>query len=317
MQRLKSRRILLLAGVALLATAATAGPDARPGAYFETPRAFYPDADHDPALPTLAETVGFAPGEWFVSPSQARAYLAALAGASDRVRLEEYGRTVEGRPLLLAIISAPRNLERLDAIRANLQRMRNPGNGIGPEERATLLGETPLVVWLGYGIHGDEHSSTEAALMTAHHLAADRTEETRRWLEAAVILIDPMQNPDGRVRFLRWQEATVARDRAGRPRPDPNPAAAEHNQPWPGGRFNHYLFDLNRDWFFLTQAETRARVAAFQEWSPQVFVDLHEMETNATYFFPPFALPINPFPGDGIRPQDQIERFQFTISNVF
>lgn len=294
----RQRIIVATSLVLLLATLAGAGSEFRREAYFEAPVTFYPGADYDPAIPTFTSAMGFAPGEWFTSPTQAEMYLAALDRASDRVRLTNYGRSYEGRPLLLAILSSPANLARLGATRANLAQLRR---GATDAERDRIARETPAVVWLGYGIHGDEHSGTEAAMLAAYHLAADRSEETRRWLDEVIVLIDPAQNPDGRQRFLRWQEATVARDAAGAPRPDPDPAAAEHLQPWPGGRFNHYLFDLNRDWFMLTQGESRSRVAALLEWNPQAFCDLHEMDTDSTYYFAPPTLPINPLIPEVIR----------------
>lgn len=291
-------RPVLAAALLLCAALPAAGEEFRREAYFDSPQILYPGTDYDPAIPTFSAAMGFAPGEWFTSPAQAELYLSALDRASDRVRLTTYGRTYEGRPLLLATISSPANLARLDATRQDLARLRK---GAGDADIDRVARSAPVIVWLGYSIHGDEHSGTEAAMLTAYHLAADRSEETRRWLDETVVLIDPMQNPDGRARFLRWEEATIARDPSGRPRPDPDPAAAEHTQPWPGGRFNHYLFDLNRDWFLVTQAETRARVAALLDWSPQVFADLHEMETDSTYYFAPPTTPINPLIPDSVR----------------
>ncbi|MGD8377448.1 MAG: M14 family metallopeptidase [Acidobacteriota bacterium] len=293
---------LLLAALSWNASLAVEPPGAAtPPAYAATPEVLYPGTDPDPAVPTFREFLGFDLGEWFTTPERAGAYLEALAAASDRVRLGTYGHTYEGRPLLLATISSPENLARLEDIRGHLGLLRDPRNRPANMPREALIEGTPVVVWLAYSVHGDEHSGTEAALMTAYHLAADRTPETLSWLENTVVMIDPMQNPDGRARFLGWEERTIARDPSGVPRPDPDPQAAEHRQPWPGGRFNHYLFDLNRDWFFLTQVESRARVAAFREWYPHVFVDLHEMGTDATYFFPPPTSPINPFIPDLLR----------------
>jgi len=271
------------------------------GHYFQWPERLYEGADYDPAIPAPSTILGFQPGEWFPTPEQTRTYLEALAAASPRLNLSVIGRTYEGRPLLLATISSEANLARQDDIRRNLVRLRSEPMLESSAALEEILADTPAVVWLTYSVHGNEHSGTDAALRTAYHLAADRSAATQRWLDSVVILLDPMQNPDGRQRFLRWQEATIARDPRGAYRPDPDPMAAEHHEPWPSGRFNHYLFDLNRDWFFLTQAESRAKVKVLRDWNPQVVVDLHEMGTDQTYFFPPPANPINPQIPESLR----------------
>jgi hypothetical protein len=284
---------LILLLLAAYGDSLEAGEKFRRDAYFAWPAELYPSGDYDPAVPTFAGTLGFQPGQWIPSADQTHAYLDVLAASSPRVSLSTTGRTHEGRPLLLAVISSEANLARLDTIRENLRRLSSE-HQLDDEQFEAILSNTPTVVWLAYSVHGNEHSGTDAALMTAYHLAADRSAATRAWLDSVVVLLDPMQNPDGRQRFLRWQESTVARNATGAYRPDPDPMAAEHREPWPSGRFNHYLFDLNRDWFLLTQAESRARVQVLLDWSPQVVVDLHEMGTNQTYFFPPPAAPINP-----------------------
>jgi len=271
------------------------------GDYFKWPERLYEGADYDPAIPTPSTVLGFQPGEWFPSTEQARTYLEALAAASPHLNLSAMGSTYEGRPLMLATISSAANLARLDDIRRNLVRLRSEPLRDDSPALEQILADTPAVVWLTYSVHGNEHSGTDAALRTAYHLAADRSATTQRWLDEVVILLDPVQNPDGRQRFLRWQESTVARDSSGAYRPDPDPMAAEHREPWPSGRFNHYLFDLNRDWFFLTQVESRAKMEVIRNWNPQVVVDLHEMGTNQTYFFPPPAAPINPQIPESLR----------------
>jgi hypothetical protein len=198
----------------------------------------------------------------------------------------EYGETVEGRPLVLVAVSSEGNLGRLEEIRRDRGRLAEP-EGLGAEERERLERETPVVVWLGYGIHGNETSSTEAALGTAYVLAAAGGQWAER-LERVVVLIDPLENPDGRERYL-----AAYRQRRGEA-PNPDPEAAEHREPWPGGRGNHYLFDLNRDWTWATQVETRHRLAELRRWEPQVVVDLHEMNPRSAYFFPPVAEPVLP-----------------------
>lgn len=235
----------------------------------------------DPAIPTLAASVGHAPGTRITSPDQTYAYLTALAEAApDRARLVQYAVSWEGRPLYYLVLSAPQNIAKLDAIRADMATIAagRPGNG-------TAL----PVTWLAYGVHGNEISSTDAALMTAYHLlAAQDDERAGRIMRETIVVIDPMQNPDGRARFVNnFLAATGITPAADR-------QAAEHDEPWPSGRVNHYMFDLNRDWFTLSQPETRGKVAAIRQWNPVVVVDLHEMGGDQSYFFSPAAQPLNP-----------------------
>ena len=152
------------------------------------------------------------------------------------------------------------------------------------------------MVWLAYGVHGNEISSPDAALLTAYHLLASRNDKmVDDVLAKVVVLIDPTQNPDGRDRFVNYFEQSRGLV------PDANSVAAEHNEPWPGGRVNHYLFDLNRDWIGLTQPEIASQVKALREWLPLVYVDLHEMGANTTYFFTPESDPYNPNLTPGLR----------------
>jgi hypothetical protein len=235
----------------------------------------------DPAIPTLTATVGHAPGTRVTSPDQAYAYLKALAAAApDRTRLVQYATSWEGRPLYYLVLSAPANIGRLEAIRADLANIASgrPGNG------AALP-----VTWLAYGVHGNEISSTDAALMTAYHLlAAQDDPRAAKIMGGTIVVIDPMQNPDGRARFVNNFLASTGIE------PAADRQAAEHDEPWPSGRVNHYMFDLNRDWFTLSQPETRGKVAAIRQWNPVVVVDLHEMGGDETYFFSPAAQPFSP-----------------------
>lgn len=240
----------------------------------------------DPNLPSPADHLGYRLGEHFTRYADMRAYLERLAAASDRVELWEYGRTYLDRPLTLLALSSPANLRRLDELRRQRRRLEDPSL-LSPEEREHLAETAPAVVFLAYGVHGNESSSAEAALATAYTLAA----AGGRWpelLDEVVVLLDPLSNPDGRERYVAGYQ-----QRRGR-RPDPDPAAREHSEPWPGGRYNHYLIDLNRDWSWATQRETRHRLRLLATWLPQVYVDLHEMSSRATYFFPPSAEPVNP-----------------------
>lgn len=250
---------------------------------------FAPNTRYDTRIPTLKQTTGYDLGESITTPEQITAYLKTLADAApDRTRLLKYADTFEGRPLHALIIATPERVRRLDEIKAGLQRLANPNN-LSNSEAERLIKELPAVVVLMHGVHGNEISSAEAALAEAYHLLAARGDATvETILRECIVLIDPMQNPDGRARF-------VFQNLFGRAAlPDPEPAAAEHDEPWPGGRSNHYLFDLNRDWFAQTQPETKGRARLLLDWPAQVAVDLHEQGGDATYYFPPAAAPYNP-----------------------
>ena len=241
--------------------------------------------NYDPAIPTLKAIVGHAPGDEISTPDQIGQYLEALAKAApDRARLVRYATSWEGRPLSYLIVGSRERLARLDEIRKGMQAL-----GAASADADRLIGDLPVVVWLIHGVHGNEISSGDAALQEAYHLLAARGHaDADLTLRDALVIIDPMQNPDGRQRFLTHNLLGRAVD------PDPEPASAEHDEPWPGGRSNHYLFDMNRDYFAISQPETRGRVKVMLEWFPQVVVDLHEMGGNSTYYFAPPADPINP-----------------------
>jgi hypothetical protein len=264
-----------LRGLWLVAIAALSGAALPAGAQS------FAEGNFDPAVPTLTATVGHAPGARISSPDQTYAYLKALADAApDRAKLVQYATSWEGRPLYYLVLSAPANMAKLDAIRADMATMAagRVGNGTAMP-----------VTWLAYGVHGNEISSTDAALMTAYHLLAAKDDARAAKIMAnTIVVIDPMQNPDGRARFLNNFLASTGIV------PDADRQAAEHDEPWPSGRVNHYMFDLNRDWFTLSQPETRGKVAAIRQWNPVVVVDLHEMGGDETYFFSPAAQPFSP-----------------------
>src|SRR6266852_3500078 len=243
----------------------------------EKPFEFWPGTQYDPRIPTFQQTLGYEPGNQITSSTDILRYLEALAAASNRIRVFPYAESWEKRKLVYAAVGSEANLKRLPEIRTAMQRLADPRK-TSEREAASLMAGLPAVVWLGYGVHGNEISPSDAALFTAYHLLAARGDRmVDQAMQNVLVLIDPNQNPDGRERFLRnFAEA-------GGPEPNPHPAAAEHNEPWPGGRGNHYLFDLNRDWFALTQPETRGRVKALREWFPVVFVDVHEMAPDSTY----------------------------------
>jgi hypothetical protein len=240
----------------------------------------------DERVPRPDAVLGYPVGSRFTHWERIAGYFDALAAASPRVKVWEYGRTYEGRPLKLAAIGSPENLARLDEIRALRLRLAEP-EGLSDGERERLIKRLPAVVWLAYGVHGDEASSSEAAMVTAYALAAAQG-EMAQLLDGIVVLIDPLCNPDGRERYLHGYE-----QRQGEA-PNVHRLAAEHFQPWPGGRQNHYLIDLNRDWAWATQQESRSRIAAYRAWEPQVYVDFHEMGSESSYFFPPSAEPVHP-----------------------
>ncbi|HUF13548.1 MAG TPA: M14 family metallopeptidase [Longimicrobiales bacterium] len=237
------------------------------------------------SIPSPADVLGFSLGERFTTTEEVERYARALDDASELVELREYGRTPEDRPLLQLVIARPERHARLEAIARSNRRLTDPA--LRAAEANDIAARGPAVVWLSYGVHGNESSSTEAALWTAWDLARGAS-TVGGVLDSLVVVIDPMANPDGRARYVGWYRQAMGAQ------PNPNPDAREHWEPWPGGRYNHWLFDLNRDWAFLTQPETRARLASWDEWSPQVHIDFHEMSFTSSYFFFPAAPPINP-----------------------
>ena len=223
----------------------------------------WPGAKYDPAIPTLKQVVGHDPGKEITSPDQVGQYLQALAKAAPtRTRLTEYARTWEGRPLWLMVIGSAERIATLDQVKADRKRLADP-RGVVVNDADRLVRELPVVVWLVHGVHGNEISSSDAALQEAYHLLASQGDaDVDLVLRDALVLIDPMQNPDGRARFL-FQNLQARAMTA-----DPAPYNAEHDEPWPGGRSNHYLFDMNRDWFAQSQPETRGRVQIFRDFYP-------------------------------------------------
>lgn len=230
------------------------------------------------AQQTPEEFLGYPIGERFTPQHRILDYFGQLDRASELVTMQSIGETYEHRPLVLAVITSAANHARLDAIRSNAAALANGDASASTEGM-------PAIVWLAFGVHGNESSSSEASMVVASALLHDA--ELTRSLDDLVVIIDPMSNPDGRERYIEWFRRTRGAE------PNPDPQAFEHQEPWPGGRFNHYLIDMNRDWAWLSQKETQARVAAFQQWHPQVYVDFHEMWPQSSYFFPPDAKPIN------------------------
>lgn len=250
---------------------------------------YWPGTSYDPAIPTAHSVLGYDIGDRVTWHANIVRYFEALAAAApDRIKVFDYGKTWEGRRLIYAAVGSRENIRRLPQIKDTIQRLYDPRRTTQAEAQKFMAG-LPAVIWLGYGVHGNEISSPDAAMMTAYHLLAARNDRmVNEVLSKVVVLIDPQQNPDGRDRFVHSNEMGEGLE------PDPNPLAAEHTEPWPGGRTNHYYFDLNRDWLAITQPETAARVKVLKQWYPLVFIDLHEMGTEASYYFAPEAVPYNP-----------------------
>lgn len=250
---------------------------------------FWPQADYDPAIPTVEDVLGYKPGERITWHRDAVRYFEALAAvAPDRLVVKQYATSWEGRQLIYAIVTSAENMARIDEIKTNMQKLVDPRKTSAVEANK-IIENQPAVTWLSYAVHGNEISSTEAAMLTAYHLLASRGDDrVNNIMRDTVVIIDPMQNPDGRDRFVHHYEMSEGL------LPDSDRIAAEHDELWPGGRTNHYLFDLNRDWFILTQPETQGRVKILQEWYPVAFVDAHEMGSDSTYYFVPAAIPYNP-----------------------
>ena len=248
---------------------------------------FFPGATYDPAVPTPSAVLGFEVGSQPATSAQIEAVITAIAAKSPRAKLFDYGKTHEGRTLHYLVIASEANLARLDALKADYAKLADPRK-ISRAEADRLAATLPALAWMAYVIHGDELSSSDAALAAAHHLAASTGADVKALLENLVIVIDPLMNPDGRDRFL----AMMAQNRTAQPGVDDQ--SLLHTGFWPAGRTNHYLFDLNRDWLFVTQPESRGRVRTIGEWNPHYLIEGHEMGSQSTFFFNPPREALNP-----------------------
>ena len=202
------------------------------------------------------------------------------ANVPSMVKLQQYGQTNEGRPLMVAFVSTAENIQNLENIRQNNLRLANQSL-----DKMAANENSPVIVWLSYNVHGNEASSTEAAMKTLFALVDPSNTKAKAWLKNQVVIIDPCINPDGRDRYVNWFNSVVGKN------PNPTISAREHEEPWPGGRTNHYNFDLNRDWAWQTQIESKQRIKLYNEWLPQVHVDYHEQGIEAPYYFAPAAEP--------------------------
>ncbi|ALW86127.1 hypothetical protein AUC43_14110 [Hymenobacter sedentarius] len=239
---------------------------------------FFPGAQassFDPKVPTPEQFLGYPIGSHYTRTDQIVAYLRELDRVSDRVSLRVLGTTFEERPQVVATITTPENQQNLAQLQQDRRALHDP------KLPAPNYGKLPVVVSLNFGVHGNESSSSEAALLLAYYLTASTSPETQQWLQQSVVTVDPLENPDGRDRASHWFDQNKSW-------PNPtDPLDREHTEAWPGGRTNHFYTDLNRDWLSLTQPESRARMAFFHEWYPNVMIDFHEMGTNGTYYFEP------------------------------
>lgn len=239
---------------------------------------YLPDSvSYNPAIPKPKGIIYHEVGEYHVTHDRLVNYMKAIAAAApERVKLETMGFTYERRPQVLLIITSPKNQQRLEEIRTQHVQLTDPS-----ESGVLNIDNMPIVVWIGHSIHGNEQSGTNASLLSAYYLAAAQGKQIDELLENTVILFDPSFNPDGMQRFSTW----VNQHRSKNLVSDPNDR--EYNEVWPGGRFNHYWFDLNRDWLPAVHVESQNRLQWFHKWKPNILTDHHEQGSNATFFFQP------------------------------
>lgn len=232
------------------------------------------DVSYDSNIPKPAEVIGHEVGEWHVTHDKLVYYMQKLASSSDRMTIENRGKTFEGRPILLLTVTSPKNHQNIGTIREQHVGL---SEGNGNMDTSTM----PIVVYQGFSIHGNEASGSNASLAYAYYLAAAQGPEIDQMLDDMVILLDPSFNPDGLQRFAYWANVNKSINLNA----DNN--EREYHEVWPGGRTNHYWFDMNRDWLPVQLPESRARIASFHKWMPNILTDHHEMGTNSTFFFQP------------------------------
>ncbi len=251
---------------------------------------YLPDSiKYDPSIPKPKDIIYHEVGEWHVTHDRLVSYMKAVAAAApDRIKLETMGFTYEQRPQLLLIITSPKNHQRLEEIRQQHVQLTDP-----TKSASLNIDNMPIVVYIGHSIHGNEPSGANAALVSAYYLAAAQGKQIDELLDNVVILFDPSFNPDGLQRFSTWANQHKSKNLVS----DPN--SREFNEVWPGGRFNHYWFDLNRDWLPAVHAESQNRLAWFHKWKPNILTDHHEQGSNATFFFQPgVSSRVNPLTPD-------------------
>lgn len=239
---------------------------------------YLPDGvTYNSEIPTPKSVLGTEVGEWHVRHDQLVNYMYAVAEASDRVTISEYARSHESRPLLMLTITSPENHRNIDRIKREHVQLTDASSSGNLD-----ISKMPAVITLSYSVHGNEPSGSNSSLVTVYHLAAAQGKEIEDALKNTIILIDPSINPDGLSRFAQWANQHKSLNKLVT-----DPASREYNEVWPGGRTNHYWFDLNRDWLLVQHPESKGRIAKFHEWKPNILTDHHEMGTNATFFFQP------------------------------
>ena len=233
-------------------------------------------------LKSPEEFLGYKIGTRYTPHWKIVSYFQYVANAlPTTVKLQQYGETNEGRPLLVTFIGTAEHIGDLESIRTNNIRLANQSR----DKMAAIEDGTPAIVWLSYNVHGNETSSSEASMLTLYDMANPANAKTKEWLKNTVVVIDPCINPDGRDRYVNWFNSVVGKQY------NPRIDSREHREPWPGGRTNHYNFDLNRDWAWQTQVESQQRLKLYNQWLPQVHVDFHEQGINNPYYFAPAAQP--------------------------
>jgi hypothetical protein len=232
---------------------------------------YLPNETYNSNIPTPKSVIGHEVGEWHITHDKLVEYMKALAKSSDRISIENRGKTFEGRPLLLLTITSPKNHQNIDKIREQ--------HIAGTDDALIDVTNNKVLVYQGFSIHGNEPSGSNAALAMAYYLAASN--QIDNILKNTVILFDPSFNPDGLQRFAYWANTNKSQNI----NPDPNDR--EYTEVWPKGRTNHYWFDMNRDWLPVQLPESRARIASFHKWLPNVLTDHHEMGSNSSFFFQP------------------------------
>lgn len=226
------------------------------------------------------EFLGYELGDRFTRHHRVVEYYKHVADALPNVEFYQYGETYEHRPLIYVVITSPENFQNLEQIRVNNLRKAGMTEGAPSTDKKAI-------VWLSYNVHGNEANSTEASMQTLYELSDPQNKKTQEWLKNTVVILDPCLNPDGRDRYTNFY------NQYGNVPPNGDEDSHEHNEPWPRGRSNHYMFDLNRDWAWGTQTETQARLKIYNQWMPHVHVDFHEQGHNHPYFFAPAAEPFH------------------------
>ncbi len=279
-QSLSVRSLFVALSLPLLASTALAAE----------PLPHWYDATHyRQSTPTIEQVLGYAAGTRISSPEAIYNYFRALVQAHpDQIKMVEYARTWENRPLFYVVISSSENIANLANLEKNMRALADP-RSTNSNNAKKIFAKQPASVWIASSVHGNEISPADSSMVTAWHLLANQNNDTKEILDNTIIYLDPLQNPDGRARFVSRYYATIGLV------PADDRISAEHNEPWPNGRTNHYLFDMNRDWLTFTQPETQGRIRSLLQTFPLIFVDSHEMGGDSPYYFTPEAHPYNPF----------------------